>query len=319
MATAALVVDPADHGVYVDHELLRRAVDVAAGAGSEGVRLEVIVTNVAVVQIYRALGFVIVGREPAACRLPDGSRADVLVLTGPRPDTLRARCRPSGRVMTVTDLRPAASGPADRREPDPHRLTLWTLVGVESWERFSFYGMQGVLLLYLYHSAAHGGLGLTQATAIGIVGAYGSTVYLSTIAGGWLADRVAGAERVLFGSAVLIMLGHASLAVLPGATGVAVGLGAVALGSGGLKANTTAILGRVYGEDEARRDSGFALFYLGVNVGSLLGPVLTGLLQVTWGFRSIRGRRGRHGVRAGPVTSADVAPSPRGSPGPHIR
>ncbi|MFZ2016497.1 MAG: GNAT family N-acetyltransferase [Nocardioides sp.] len=80
VATAALVVDPADHGLYVHHELLRRAVDVAAGAGSEGVRLEVIVTNVAVVQIYRALGFVIVGREPAACRLPDGSRADVLVL-----------------------------------------------------------------------------------------------------------------------------------------------------------------------------------------------------------------------------------------------
>lgn len=178
---------------------------------------------------------------------------------------------------------------AGRGGADPRRRTLWTLVGVETWERFSFYGMQGALLLYLYHSAAHGGLGLTQATAIGIVGAYGSTVYLSTIIGGWLADRVAGAERVLFGSAVIIMLGHASLAVLPGAAGVAVGLGAVALGSGGLKANTTTILGRVYGDDEARRDSGFALFYLGVNVGGLLGPVLTGLLQVTWGFRAAFG------------------------------
>ena len=190
--------------------------------------------------------------------------------------------------MTATDLRPRLTAVAGRPVPDPRRRSLWTLVGVETWERFSFYGMQGVLLLYLYYSAAHGGLGLTQTTAIGIVGAYGSTVYLSTIAGSWLADRVAGAERVLFGSAVLVMIGHVCLAVLPGTTGVAVGLGAVAFGSGALKANTTAVLGRLYAGDE-RRDSSFALYYLGVNTGALVGPALTGLLQVSWGFRAAFG------------------------------
>ena len=191
--------------------------------------------------------------------------------------------------MTLIPLHPRGTAADGARSQDPHRRSLFTLCGVETWERFSFYGMQGVLLLYLYYSIAHGGLGLSQASAIGIVGAYGSTVYLSTVAGGWLADRIAGAERVLFASAVLIMLGHASLALVPGTPGVAIGLCAVAFGSGGLKANTTAILGRLYADDDARRDSSFALFYLGINVGALLGPALTGLLQVSWGFRAAFG------------------------------
>ncbi|MDQ2781854.1 MAG: MFS transporter, partial [Actinomycetota bacterium] len=75
---------------------------------------------------------------------------------------------------------------------------LSNLFGVELWERFSFYGMQGILLIYLYYSADKGGLGIDQATATGIVGAYGGLVYLSTIAGAWLADRLIGAERTLF-------------------------------------------------------------------------------------------------------------------------
>src|SRR3954454_12459214 len=83
---------------------------------------------------------------------------------------------------------------------------LANLFGVELWERFSFYGMQGILLIYLYYEASRGGLGIAQATATSIVGAYGGFVYLSTIGGAWLADRVAGSERVLFGSAVLVMI-----------------------------------------------------------------------------------------------------------------
>src|SRR3954452_25121410 len=98
------------------------------------------------------------------------------------------------------------------------------LFGVELWERFSFYGMQGILLIYLYYSVADGGLGIPEATATSIVGAYGGAVYLSTIIGAWLADRILGSERVLFLSAVLVMCGHIALAVLPGLTGVTVGL-----------------------------------------------------------------------------------------------
>ncbi|AVT33673.1 MULTISPECIES: peptide MFS transporter [unclassified Plantactinospora] len=161
---------------------------------------------------------------------------------------------------------------------------LANLFGVELWERFSFYGMQGILLIYLYYASADGGLGIDRDTATSIVGAYGGMVYLSTVLGAWLADRLFGAERVLFHSAVLVMAGHVSLAVLPGLLGVGVGLVLIAFGSGGVKATATSLVGTLYAEDDDRRDAGFSLFYLGINLGALFGPLATGLLQKTAGF-----------------------------------
>ncbi|MFZ4893824.1 peptide MFS transporter [Plantibacter sp. Mn2098] len=161
---------------------------------------------------------------------------------------------------------------------------LANVFGVEMWERFSFYGMQGILLIYLYFSVTDGGLGVDKPTAAGIVGAYGGTVYLSTIVGAWLADRVFGSERVLFFGAIVIMAGHVALALIPGAGGIIVGLILVAFGSGGLKANATRIVGTLYSEHDPRRDAGFSIFYLGINLGGFLGPILTGLAQSTLGF-----------------------------------
>jgi proton-dependent oligopeptide transporter, POT family len=161
---------------------------------------------------------------------------------------------------------------------------LANLFGVELWERFSFYGMQGILLLYLYFPAEQGGLGISQDTAVGIVGAYGGLVYLSTIAGGWVADRLIGSERTLFYAAVLVMAGHIALSVLPGTLGVGVGLILIAIGSGGVKANATSLVGTLYSEEDPRRDAGFSIFYLGINLGALLGPLLTGWLQTSYGF-----------------------------------
>jgi proton-dependent oligopeptide transporter, POT family len=161
---------------------------------------------------------------------------------------------------------------------------LANLFGVEMWERFSFYGMQGILLIYLYFSAAEGGLGIDQGVAAGIVGAYGGGVYLSTILGAWLADRVVGAERTLFYSAIVVMCGHVALALMPGLPGVGVGLVLIAFGSGGVKANATSLVGSLYDEHDERRDAGFSIFYMGINLGALVGPLLTGLLQKEWGF-----------------------------------
>jgi len=161
---------------------------------------------------------------------------------------------------------------------------LATLFSVEMWERFSFYGMQGILLIYLYYSITDGGLGLDRVASTSIVGAYGGLVYLSTILGAWLADRIIGAEKTLFYAAALVMCGHIALSLIPGITGVGVGLVLIAFGSGGVKANATSLVGTLYSADDPRRDAGFSIYYFGINLGAFLGPLLTGLLQTNAGF-----------------------------------
>jgi len=179
--------------------------------------------------------------------------------------------------------------PADR-EGRPGRtffgqpFELSTPFAVELWERFSFYGMQGIVLIYMYYTVTQGGLGIDKSIATGIMGAYGGAVYLFTIIGAWIADRLIGADRTLFGSAIVVMLGHIALALIPGVAGVGVGLVLIALGSGGLKATATTIVGGLYSREDPRRDAGFSLYYLGVNLGAFFGPLLTGLLQSSLGF-----------------------------------
>jgi POT family proton-dependent oligopeptide transporter len=165
-----------------------------------------------------------------------------------------------------------------------HPIGLTNLFGVELWERFSFYGMLTILGYYLYYSVTDGGLGLAQSTATGIVGAYGGLVYLSTVLGGWVADRLLGMERTVFYGGVVVMAGHIALALIPGLAGVGIGLVLVALGSGALKANASSLLGTLYAKGDARADGGFTLFYLGINLGAFVGPLITGLLQTRVGF-----------------------------------
>ena len=192
----------------------------------------------------------------------------------------------AGTTSTETTAPGGQSSPADDSRTaflgQPRGLAH--LFGVEMWERFSFYGMQGILLYYLYYSVADGGLGVDAATAASVVGAYGGLVYLSTIIGGWVADRLAGAERVLFWSASVVMVGHVAPALVPGLAGVGIGLACIALGSGGVKATATSLVGQLYAPGDTRRDAGFSLFYLGINVGALVGPLLTGLAQSRIGF-----------------------------------
>jgi POT family proton-dependent oligopeptide transporter len=165
-----------------------------------------------------------------------------------------------------------------------HPIGLANLFGVELWERFSFYGMLTILGYYLYYSVTEGGLGLPQATATGIVGAYGGLVYLSTVLGGWIADRLLGMEHTVLYGGVVVMCGHIALAIVPGLIGVGVGLVLVALGSGALKANASSLLGTLYDKGDPRADGGFTLFYLGINLGAFIGPLVTGLLQTRIGF-----------------------------------
>ena len=109
-------------------------------------------------------------------------------------------------------------------------------------------------------------------------------MYLSTVLGGWIADRVLGMERTVFYGGVVVMCGHIALAIIPDLAGVAVGLVLVALGSGALKANASSLLGTLYEKGDPRCDGGFTLFYLGINLGAFVGPLITGLLQTRIGF-----------------------------------
>lgn len=165
-----------------------------------------------------------------------------------------------------------------------HPRMLAHLFSLEVWERFSFYGMQTILAYYMYFEVTEGGLGFEQSLALTLVGAYGGGVYLSTIFGAWVADRLLGSERTLFWSAVLIMLGHLCLALLPGSTGLAFGLVLVGVGSGGLKANASSLVGTLYQEGDERRDGGFSIFYMGINIGAFVGPLITEWLRVEAGF-----------------------------------
>ncbi|RKQ35431.1 MFS transporter [Kocuria tytonis] len=161
---------------------------------------------------------------------------------------------------------------------------LANLFSVEMWERFSFYGMQALVLFYMYYSVSDGGLGIDEGVAAGIVGAYGGTVYLCSILGGWVADRLLGSERTMLASAVLIMLGHIALALIPGVAGLTVGLLCIAVGSGGLKTTCVSLVGTLYEREDPRRDAGFSIYYMGVNIGAFFGPLLTGFAWGTWGF-----------------------------------
>ena len=165
-----------------------------------------------------------------------------------------------------------------------HPRGLSTLFFSEMWERFSYYGMRGFLILYMTAAVSAGGLGVDTATAAAVYGTYTSMVYLMSLPGGWLADRLLGQQRAVLIGGVLIAVGHFSLAVPLGPT-FYLGLALIVLGTGLLKPNISVIVGQLYGPQDLRRDSGFSIFYMGINMGALLGPLATGFLAQSEMFR----------------------------------
>lgn len=181
----------------------------------------------------------------------------------------------------MTTSSPAALPPTERTflgQP----WGLANLFGIELWERFSYYGMQSLLAFYLYYAISEGGLGMDQGAALSIVGAYGGFVYMTALIASFVSDRILGSERTLFYSAILVMFGHIALALIPGYAGLAVGLVSIAVGSGGVKTASQVVLGQLYSKSDPRRDAGFSIFYMAINIGGLLGPLITGWL---WGWQ----------------------------------
>ncbi|WP_405780209.1 peptide MFS transporter [Streptomyces sp. NBC_00859] len=162
-----------------------------------------------------------------------------------------------------------------------HPRGLAPLFMTEMWERFSFYGMRALLPLYLVSST---GPHLSAATATAIYSIYLAMVYLLTMPGGWFGDRVWGARKTVTIAASVIMVGHLVLA-LPGTGTFFAGLALVAFGSGLLKANISTMVGHLYkGPDDPRRDGGFTVFYMGINIGSFFAPLVIGTVgeNVNW-------------------------------------
>jgi POT family proton-dependent oligopeptide transporter len=164
-----------------------------------------------------------------------------------------------------------------------HPRGLSTLFFTEMWERFSYYGMRAFLILYMTAPAAAGGLGFAVPRAGAVYGNYTGSVWLATIAGGIVADRLLGAYKSVLYGGIIIALGHFTLAfrALPF---FYAGLALIVIGTGLLKPNATTMLGSLYDERDARRDAGFSIFYMGINLGAFLGPLVAGALaqRVDW-------------------------------------
>ncbi|MEU6255253.1 peptide MFS transporter [Streptomyces sp. NPDC047043] len=164
---------------------------------------------------------------------------------------------------------------------------LLALSGLEVWERFSFLGMQAILVLYFADTSAHGGMGMSAGTAASVSAAYGTLVYLVSVAGGWLADRILGSYRAVLWGGILIACGHYAMAV-PTQGMTWVGLGLISAGTGLLKPNVATMVGKLYRTDDDRRDAGFVLYYMAINIGAFAGPLITGWLGDHkgwhWGF-----------------------------------
>jgi POT family proton-dependent oligopeptide transporter len=161
---------------------------------------------------------------------------------------------------------------------------LFLLFGVEMWERFSFYGMKAMLVLFLT-DAARGGFGWSKPAADRLFGLYGFCVYALPLGGGYLADRLIGTRRSMVIGGLIIAAGHFCLA-LPSTSTFFLGLVLVAIGTGFFKPNVSTMIGQLYGENDPRRDGGFTIFYMGVNVGGLFGPLVCGYLAESprWGW-----------------------------------
>jgi len=168
-----------------------------------------------------------------------------------------------------------------------HPKGLVTLFLTEMWERMSFYGMRGLLVLFMTREVIDGGLNLDPVTAMAIYGIYGASVYFLCVPGGWVADKIFGAQRTVLYGAVIITLGHYVLAI-PYEKTFFLGLVLVSIGTGLLKPNISTIVGQLYKPGDLRIDSGYTIFYMSINIGSMLGFLVCGYLGEKvgwhWGF-----------------------------------
>jgi POT family proton-dependent oligopeptide transporter len=165
-----------------------------------------------------------------------------------------------------------------------HPLGITTLFFVEMWERMSFYGMRALLVLYLVDAGR--GIGLEDRTAAAIYGLYNAGTYIVCLPGGWIADRLLGAQRAVILGGAIIATGHVLLGLAPSAAVFYLGLLVIVLGTGLLKPSVGVVVAALYPEGGARRDAGFTIYYMGVNLGAFIGPLVCGWLAQVYGWHA---------------------------------
>jgi POT family proton-dependent oligopeptide transporter len=165
-----------------------------------------------------------------------------------------------------------------------HPKGLGPLFFTELWERFSYYGMRAILVLYMVAPQAQGGLGFDVKRAASIYGTYTMSVYLTALPGGLVADYLLGARVAVFIGGLVIAAGHFSM-VFHSMTSFYLGMVLIAIGTGLLKPNISAMVGGLYGQNDPRRDSGFSIFYMGINLGAVLAPLVCGYLAQSDSFK----------------------------------
>lgn len=186
----------------------------------------------------------------------------------------------SSPAAQTTEL-PAAQGSS--RTLFGHPLGLATLFLMEMWERFTHYGMRAILVLFMVTAAADGGLGIDDHAASSIYGLFVASCYLLSLLGGWIADRLLGPQRAVTCGGAFILFGNAMLASATPQV-FFLGLVVIAFGVGLLKPNVSVLVGQLYPEGGARRDAAFSLFYMGINVGALLGALLVPICAARYGW-----------------------------------
>jgi POT family proton-dependent oligopeptide transporter len=166
-----------------------------------------------------------------------------------------------------------------------HPIGLSTLFFTEMWERFSYYGMRALLILFMVASAAKGGLGFPASRAGAVYGLYTGLVYLAAVPGGWVADRIIGQRRAVLWGGIVIAFGHFSMAV-PSLETFYLGLALIVVGTGLLKPNVSTMVGALYRPEDHRRDAGFSIFYIGINLGAFASPLVCGYLgeNINWHY-----------------------------------
>ena len=164
-----------------------------------------------------------------------------------------------------------------------HPKGLLTLSLTEMWERMSYYGMRALLVLFMTASLQEEGLAFTVATATAIYGLYTGAVYFMGLPGGWIADKLIGGQRAVWYGGLIIMCGHIVLAI-PSHDTFFIGLILVVLGTGLLKPNISALVGQLYSDEDPRRDSGYTIYYMGINIGAVIGYAVCGWLAPNMGY-----------------------------------